>query len=101
MSMDPLIARVTAAPLLDLPMLESPQAKRTVIDVARVATTPGDGPSGPMAWIETQAGEVLRLPDLLFAWAYDTVAIALGVGNPFPAQVEFGILDGSAYAEIL
>lgn len=99
--MDPQIARVTAAPILDLPILESPQAKGTVVDVERVATTPGDGPSSPMAWIETPAGEVLRLPESLFDWACDTVAIALGVGNPFPAQVEFGILDGRAYAEII
>lgn len=99
--MDPLIARVTAAGILELPILESQQAKGRIIHVARVATTPGDEASGAMAWIETPGGEVLRLPESLFDWAYSTVAMALGVGNPFPAQVEFGILDGRAYAEIL
>lgn len=92
--MDP-VAAARSAPLLDLPILESPQVKGLVLDVAHVAT------AGDLAWIETTDGRTFRLPDGLFGWAKTAVAVALGMANPFPSPVEFGIVGGRSYAEIL
>lgn len=92
--MDP-IAAARQAPVLDLPMLESPQAKGLALEVARVAT------AGDLAWIETVDGQVFRLPDSLNDWAKTVVAVALGMVNPFPSSVEFGIIDGRPYAQML
>ncbi len=83
------------APAIDLPVLESTQATGLVLDVARVAT------AGDIAWLETTDGQVLRLPDSLFGWAKTTIAVALGMANPFPSKVEFGIVGGRAYAQII
>ena len=49
------------------------------------------------------SGKVLyRLPLELTEWAETCVAMAHSVGfKPFPAMIEFGILDGRAYAEML
>lgn len=97
----PDIARAKSEPVLELPAIESPQAKGIVLDVARVATAPAGPGSDPLAWIETRDGRVFRLPEVLFAWASTTVAVALSMGNMFPSEVEFGIVDGHPYAEIL
>lgn len=95
------VAAARNAPLLDLPLLESQQAKGLLLHVARVATAPA-GASGPaLAWIETTEDQILRLPESLVEWAMTTVAVALTMANPFPSEVEFGIVDGRAYAEIL
>lgn len=76
-------------------MLESSQAAGLVLEVAMVAT------SGDLAWLETTDGQVFRLPDSLFDWAKTTVAVALGMANPFPESVEFGVVGGRPYAQIL
>jgi hypothetical protein len=76
-------------------MLESPQAKGLVLCVARVTT------AGDLAWLETTHGEIYQLPDSLFGWAKTTVAVALGMANPFPSEVEFGVVGGRPYAQIL
>jgi hypothetical protein len=91
--MDP-IAIARKAPLLELPLLESPQATGAILEIARVAT------AGDFAWLETTDGQVLRLPDSLYGWARTTVAVALSMANPFPAKVEFGVVGGRAYAEV-
>ncbi|MGQ4599331.1 hypothetical protein [Nocardia sp. R6R-6] len=49
---------------------------------------------------------VLRLPEPLYRWATETIALdhathAAGTPPLFPGQVEFGILDGIMYAELL
>ncbi len=87
--------------MLDLPVLESPQAKGRVVEVARVATAPATAGSEPLAWIETADGRAFRLPDSLREWASTALAVALTLDNPFPASVEFGLLAGDDYAEIL
>lgn len=42
-----------------------------------------------------------RLPLSLSSWAFDAVAAAHALGNPFPCQVEFGILNDRHYAEMI
>jgi hypothetical protein len=45
--------------------------------------------------------QLCKLPIELGAWAFDQVAFAHSGHNLFPANVEFGVLDGRHYAEIL
>lgn len=45
--------------------------------------------------------QLCKLPIELGSWAFDQVALAHSGMNLFPAKVEFGILDGRHYAEIL
>ena len=45
--------------------------------------------------------EFFRLPHSLASWAFDAVAVAHAIKNPFPCDVEFGILRDRHYAEIL
>ncbi|MGH6817308.1 MAG: hypothetical protein ACREC1_00875 [Methylovirgula sp.] len=46
--------------------------------------------------------QLCRLPLQLSNWAVDSVALVHQIGrNPFPMQVEFGILRGRYYAEML
>lgn len=56
---------------------------------------------GDLAWIHTTDGRTFRLPNDLCGWARTTVAIAVGMANPFPSPVEFGVIDGRPYAQIL
>jgi hypothetical protein len=45
--------------------------------------------------------QLCKLPIELGSWAFDQVALAHSGNNLFPAKVEFGVLDGRHYAEIL
>lgn len=45
--------------------------------------------------------QLCRLPLQLSNWAIDTVALAQGRNLRFPLGVEFGVLDGRHYAEML
>lgn len=56
----------------------------------------------PTAVVEF-AGEfqLCRLPLELAPWAFDCVALANGLANPFPSEVEFGVLNGRVYAQLL
>lgn len=91
------------APFIDLPVLGNSSETGLVLEVARIATRI---PMEPLAWIETTDKDILRLPAELHPWAFDTVALVLAAGGNaeiqmFPTKVEFGVLDGIAYAELL
>jgi hypothetical protein len=45
--------------------------------------------------------QLCRLPIGLTHWAFDCVALANSGNKPFPSKVEFGLLDGQAYAQFL
>jgi hypothetical protein len=45
------------------------------------------------------ASELRRIPLELGQWAFDSVALAQSGRSLFPSKVEFGILNGRAYAE--
>lgn len=92
-------------PEMVLPLVPSTSEMGRVLEVARIATA-SPVSAERLAWIETTDGVLLRLPEVLHAWAYDMVAFVLAHGGNdvvrlFPAKVEFGILDDRAYAEIL
>jgi hypothetical protein len=57
----------------------------------------------PTATIEfAEERQLCKLPLQLSDWALQAVALARQLGrSPFPLQVEFGILNGSHYAEML
>jgi hypothetical protein len=97
------LAMARHAPVLDLPVVSSPSASGLVLNVQRVATRL---PIEQLAWLETTDGDLYRLPTQLFAWAFDVVAMVLAHGGNeqarlFPTRIEFGILDGNTYADIL
>lgn len=94
--------RARIAPILELPTLRDEREAGLVLDVGRV----GVSRETSFAWLETTAGLRYRLPDSLSAWAFDVVALSLaGGGNEslgvFPTPIEFGILNGRAYAEFV
>lgn len=45
--------------------------------------------------------ELCSLPFELFGWVEGCVAMAHAGMNPFPTEVEFGVLEGRFYAEVL
>ncbi len=97
------IVRARGARVLDVPVIQSERDTGLVLDVKRIAVS---HERTPFAWLETTSGDLYRLPDNLFSWAFDMVALTLaGGGNRrvgiFPTPVEFGILDGRAYAEFV
>lgn len=97
------VAMARNAPLLDLPTLRQPSETGLVLLVTQVATRLT---VERLAWIEITGHEIYRLPETLHAWALDTVALVLAQrGNSqvaiFPTKVEFGILNGRAYAEFV
>jgi hypothetical protein len=97
------LAMARHAPVLDLPVISTPGETGRVLDVQRVATRL---PMEQLAWLETTDGELYRLPPQLFAWAFDVVALVLSHGGNqqarlFPTRIDFGIVNGRAYADML
>lgn len=45
--------------------------------------------------------QLCRLPIALTDWAIDCVALANSGKNLFPSKVEFGLLDGQTYAQLV
>lgn len=107
-------------PEVGCPVIEQTEQKGSIYTVHKVgilALPPGSFPSEGAAGVVMQAGKYLlptievefggtrqlcKLPIALSDWAIDLVALTRQIGrNPFPASVEFGILDGHHYAELL
>ena len=78
---------------LRLPTIYSPNATGLVLKVGAVKVV--STPHRIIPYVVTNEGEYLRLPDQLTEWAI----IAELVRSP--GRVEFGILNGRAYAEFL
>jgi serine/threonine-protein kinase len=99
------VATVDAAPALAVPKVRKKKQSGLVLEVRWAAIRHPDAPQKEFAYIETTGGSVFRLPDALFAWAFEIGAVVgpggIGGVQTFPAQVEFGILRGRMYAEIL
>jgi hypothetical protein len=88
------------------PIVASKSETGLMLEVCALGPVPEIKRMKHYAVIQTTDGDLLRLPDELFNWALDTArAIIVGGGNEpvklLPAQVEFGVLDGRTYAEIL
>lgn len=109
-------------PLLNIPVLENEQEAGATYRVKRIGflfapkhflrvldlsdenvMKRGDDMMLPTIEIETSGKTIMhKLPVPLSSWAYDTIAIAHSpLGNPLPCEVEFGVLDGRYYAEML
>jgi hypothetical protein len=89
-----------------LPTIADEQEKGLILDVRGVGIVPKISTMDNYAVVQDSGGRVLRVPQELFNWARDTVATLRVAGgndlvNLLPMSVEFGILDGRAYAEIL
>jgi hypothetical protein len=58
-----------------------------------------------VTYIETTGAEIYRLPPELGMWASGVVSTVLAAGGRksgiFPTRIEFGLLNGRAYAEML
>ncbi|WP_227997834.1 hypothetical protein [Nocardia australiensis] len=93
---------------LEPPKVASPKHTGLVLDVATIGlgnplALPGES---TQPYIRCTNHTVLRLPDPLHDWATTVIATththrAEGWPPIFPGQIEFGILDGAMYAELL
>ncbi|WP_144514837.1 hypothetical protein [Bacillus pumilus] len=87
--------------LLQIPTLKNTSEDGSVYHVLSLGVI-GTHTTGlvPVATIKDSEGKVAayRLPSALADW----VAFNMGLGvNVFPSDVEFGIIDGRPYAEVL
>lgn len=101
---------------LSVPTLRSDREQGTVATVKKVgflavdrkdcggSDIPANGPNGkcllPTAVLDGEA-DLRRLPPELGEWALNCVAMVRDGGLRFPCNVEFGRLDGRAYAEFI
>ena len=95
------------AGMLDLPTIISSGPTVVTLDVAAVGFA-GDGciSDGKPAYIRLTDGSVKLLPEGLRPWARGVIASNLdlrtaGETSMFPCRIEFGIINGEAYAELL
>ncbi|WP_100489245.1 hypothetical protein [Sporolactobacillus pectinivorans] len=84
---------------LEIPILKSTKDKGMIYRVLSVGLV---NQKHVIITIETH-GEVLayRLSNNFKDWVENSMLLAQQDFNPFPADVEFGILDGRYYAEII
>ena len=98
---------VAAAEVLELPVIASEQETGLVLDMAAVGIDGAGLITGAEpAYVRCTDQKLYRLPQSLREWASTVVAMHLAhrqAGHPsmFPCRVEFGILNGGAYAELL
>ena len=81
-----------ALPAADMPIEDlfgiSPRAGKYVLPTAELLFSGGR--------------QLCKLPVQLTDWAFDLVAQVQSTGRtPFPSEIEFGVLDGRHYAEML
>ncbi|MBW8012275.1 MAG: hypothetical protein FVQ83_13745 [Chloroflexi bacterium] len=104
---------------LQLPNLRDPDEKGTIYNVKKVGflavpvkdcagrimktrKIPGNKCLLPTIVLNIESkDELYRLPVELSEWVENCVAMAHSGMSPFPSEVEFGILDGRSYAELL
>lgn len=93
---DAMRARVMAAPQL---VIETGDGEETAYRVKRVGFLPPL--DDPTPFLETEGGELYRLPVELTAWAVDLVGMALALdANPFPCVARFGIVHDRYWADL-
>jgi hypothetical protein len=97
----------TLAGMLDLPTIISSGQTGVALDVAAVGFA-GDGltTDDKPAYVRLADGSVKLLPEALRPWARGVIAADLdlretGEASMFPCRIEFGVIDGEAYAEVL
>jgi hypothetical protein len=114
------VAEWAMLPEIACPAIESEASKGSIFTVHKIgflAVGPADCVGVDLSGAVFAAGKYMfqtavveferekklcRLPHQVGNWAIDTVAVAQKLGrSPFPMQVEFGILRGRYYAEML
>lgn len=87
---------------LPIPVTKNSKEKGSILSVLKVGFFNNEGELLPTVTIKnSEREELLRLPIELQAWAVNCVSLAQTGMKVFPSNVEFGILDGRYYAEIL
>ncbi|NMH69915.1 hypothetical protein HF072_14090 [Bacillus sp. RO3] len=85
--------------ILPLPTLKSTSEKGAVYEVLSVGT---HGNKTPIATIkEGNGAKAYILPEELKGWALNFLMLSADGVKMFPTSVEFGIINGRPYAEIL
>ncbi|MFE3795600.1 hypothetical protein [Nocardia tengchongensis] len=89
---------------LEPPMVASPQQTGMILDVAAIGIH--DPAGADTLYLRATDGARYQLPEQLRDWATGMIGanlITLQAGEPsaFPRRIEFGILDGHMYAEML
>ncbi|WP_433560410.1 hypothetical protein ACQP1O_22150 [Nocardia sp. CA-151230] len=89
---------------LEPPMIASPQQTGMILDVAAVGIY--DPAGADTLYLRSTNGVRYQLPEQLRDWATTVIggnlhAVAAGRPSAFPCRIEFGILDGHMYAEML
>lgn len=97
--------RVNKAEFLTLPSIKSTDETGNIVNVKRVVQFFLENKT-PIFYIETTDGTIFKLPTSLYGWADNTIHLVLGLGGNdvvkvFPTEIEFGIINGRAYAEML
>jgi hypothetical protein len=90
------------APVIDTPIIKSVKETGNVINVLRV----GKSPKGDVYWVVTSDNATMQVPRQLHMWADDLIVMMLSSGGNkalgvFPCEIEFGIIRGRYYANIL
>lgn len=86
--------------ILEIPTLDGGREKGAIYEVLSV----GMFPSGnPLITIKNDRNEVIayKLPEELHGWCQSIINIAMTGVKIVPSRIEFGILNGKYYAEIL
>jgi hypothetical protein len=76
------------------------------VECAKADIRANRGPAGkcllPTATVNfASVRQLCRLPIALSEWTYGCVNMAMSGRNPFPSDVEFGVLNGRTYAELV
>lgn len=103
----------------ELPTLQSPEETGSIYEVVRFGYYPAakdeclaigltadqpDSVAYALPYAEMKLGqelELCKLPIKLTSWVLRALLITQRGANPLPANIEFGILDGQVFAEIL
>lgn len=98
---------IAEAAVLDLPVIASERETGLVLEVAAVGIDGADllTDTEP-AYVRCTDETTYRLPESLRDWASTLVTMHLahrqvGHESMFPCRIEFGVLNGGAYAELL
>lgn len=97
-----LIERARTAPVIDTPIISTPRQTGNIINTAKVGTNP----KRDVFWLIATDETLYRIPEQLWDWAYDLIVMVLVHGgnneiHVFPCKIEFGILRGQYYAQML